>query len=99
MEDLVVVRSGQLVIRPVVQESLRRVTYREGWARVIDVGRGSVAVTVDPWINGGRPTLARRGVAVADILSRIRAGESSKAVAADYGLRQPEIMALLELAA
>lgn len=97
--DLVVVRNGQLVFRPVVQDYLRRVTYRDGWARIINVGRGGVDVIVDPWINGGQPTLARRGIAVADILSRIRAGESSKTVAADYGLRQPEITALLELAA
>jgi len=40
-----------------------------------------------------------RGIAVADILSRIRAGESSRAVAADYDLRVSEVMALLELAA
>ena len=97
--DLIVVRNGQLVFRPVVQGYLRRVTYRDGWARIINVGRGGVDVTVDPWINGGQPTLARRGIAVADVLSRIRAGESSKGVAADYGLRQSEIMALLELAA
>lgn len=97
--DLVVVRNGQLVFRPVVQDYLRRVTYRDGWARIINVGRGRVDVTVDPWTNGGHPTLARRGVAVADILSRIRAGESSKAVAADYGLRISEVTALLELAA
>jgi len=97
--DLVVVRNGQLVFRPVVQDYLRRVTYRDGWARVINVGRGKVDVTVDPWINGGHPTLARRGIAATDVLSRIRAGESSKAVAADYGLRVSEVMALLELAA
>jgi uncharacterized protein (DUF433 family) len=97
--DLVVVRNGQLVFRRVVQDYLRRVTYGEGWARVIDVGQGKVGVTVDPFINGGQPTLARRGIAVTDILSRIRAGEPSKEVAADYGLRASEITALLELAA
>lgn len=97
--DLVVVRNGQLVFRRVVQDYLRRVTYGDGWARVIDVGQGKVGVTVDPFINGGQPTLARRGIAVTDILSRVRAGESSKTVAADYGLRAVEITALLELAA
>jgi uncharacterized protein (DUF433 family) len=91
--DLVVVRNGQLVFRPVVQDYLQQVTYRDGWARIINVGRGKVDVTVDPWINGGHPTLARRGIAVADILNRIRAGESSKAVAADYGLRVSEVTA------
>lgn len=97
--DLVVVRNGQLVFRPIVQDYLRRVTYRDGWARVINIGRGKVDVTVDPWINGGHPTLARRGVAIADILSRIRAGESSKEVAADYDLSLWEVKKLLELAA
>ncbi len=97
--DLVVVRNGQLVFRSVVQDYLRQVTYQDGWARIINVGRGKVDVTVDPWINGGHPTLARRGIAVADILSRIRAGESSKSVATDYGLRVAEVTALLGLAA
>jgi uncharacterized protein (DUF433 family) len=99
VDDLVVVRNGQRVFRPIVANYLRRVTYEDGWARVINVGAGKVDVTVDPWINGGRPTLVRRGVAADDVLSRIRAGESSRAVAADYGLRVSEVTALLELAA
>jgi uncharacterized protein (DUF433 family) len=89
----------QADFRPVVQDYLHRVTYQGGWARLINVGRGKVDVTVDPWVNGGHPTLASRGVAVADVLSRIRAGEASKTVAADYGLRASEVTALLELAA
>jgi uncharacterized protein (DUF433 family) len=97
--DLVVVRNGQGVFKAVVANYLRRVTYREGWARVINVGAGKVDVTVDPLVNGGRPTLASRGIAAADVLSRIRAGETSRAVAADYGLRLAEVTALLELAA
>ncbi len=97
--DLVVVRNGQGVFKAVVADSLRRVTYKDGWARVIDVGAGKVEVTVDPWINGGRPTLPSRGIAADDVLSRIRAGETSRTVAADYGLRLAEVTALLELAA
>jgi uncharacterized protein (DUF433 family) len=97
--DLVVVRNGQGVFRAVVADYLRRVTYKDGWARIINVGAGKVNVTVDPWVNGGRPTLQSRGIAADDVLSRIRAGESSKAVAADYGLRLAEVTALLELAA
>jgi uncharacterized protein (DUF433 family) len=99
VEGLVVIRNGQQVFRPVVQGYLRRVTYDSGWARVINVGQDKVDVTVDPWINGGKPTLARRGIAVRDILSRLRAGESESTVAADYGLRVGEVTALLELAA
>jgi uncharacterized protein (DUF433 family) len=97
--DLVVVRYGQGVFKAMVADRLRRVTYKDGWARLINVGAGRVDVTVDPWVNGGRPTLPSRGVATDDVLSRIRAGETSKAVAADYGLRLAEVTALLELAA
>lgn len=97
--DIVVVSNGQLVFKAVVEKYLRRVTYEDGWARVINVGSGKVDVTVDPWVNGGRPTLLRRGVAVDDVLSRIRAGETSRAVAADYGLRISELTALRKLAA
>jgi uncharacterized protein (DUF433 family) len=99
VEGLVVIRNGQQVFRPVVKDYLRCVTYKDGWARIINVGRGKVDVTVDPWMNGGQPTVIRRGIAVADILSRVRAGESSRTVASDYGLRPAEITALLELAA
>jgi uncharacterized protein (DUF433 family) len=97
--DLVVVRNGQGVFRAIVADYLRRVTYKDGWARIINVGAGRVDVTVDPWVNGGRPTLPRRGIAADDVLSRIRAGETSRAVAADYGLHLDEVTALLELAA
>jgi uncharacterized protein (DUF433 family) len=97
--DLVVIRNGQQVFRPVVNSYLRRVTYQNGWARVINVGGDTVDVTVNPWVNGGQPTLTRRGVAVQDVLSRISAGEPPESVAADYGLRLDEITELLELAA
>ncbi len=97
--DLVVVRNGQGVFKSVVADYLRRVTYKDGWARIINVGAGKADITVDPWVNGGEPTLSSRGVTVRDVLSRIRAGETSRAVAADYGLRLREVTALLELAA
>lgn len=97
--DLVVVRNGQGVFKAVVTDYLRRVTYKDGWAHIINVGAGKLDMTVDPWVNGGRPTLPSRGIAADDVLGRIRAGETSRAVAADYGLRLAEVTALLELAA
>jgi uncharacterized protein (DUF433 family) len=97
--DLVLSRNGHIIFRPVIQAYLQRVTYEDSWARVINVGRGKVDVTVDPWTNDGQPTLARRGVAVADIVGRIRAGEPPETVADDYGLHAGELSALLELAA
>ncbi|MEU1877853.1 DUF433 domain-containing protein [Streptosporangium sp. NPDC020072] len=96
VDGLVVVRSGQQVFRPVVRDYLRRVSYQDGWMKVIRLpGYEEVDVTVDPWINGGQPTLARRGVRLADVLSRLRAGEGSRDVAEDYDLRLEEVEALL----
>jgi uncharacterized protein (DUF433 family) len=51
-------------------------------------------VIVDPWLNGGQPTVARRGVRVADIVSRLGAHESLEDVAGDYGLTVPEVEAI-----
>ncbi|GAA0394711.1 putative antitoxin VapB45 [Acrocarpospora corrugata] len=100
VDGLVVIRSGQQVFRPVVRDYLRRVTYQDGWMRIIQLpGYPDVKVTVDPWINGGQPTLASRGVRVADVLSRLQAGEDSRVVAEDYDLLLNEVEALLPQAA
>lgn len=100
IDGLVVIRSGQGVFRPVVRDYLRRVTYQDGWMRVIHLpAYERVDVTVDPWVNGGQPTLARRGIRVADVLSRLAAGEDSREVAEDYDLRLNEVNALLSRAA
>jgi uncharacterized protein (DUF433 family) len=100
VDGLVVVRSGQQVFRPVVRKYLQRVTYVDGWMKVIQLpGYERVAVTVDPWINGGQPTVARRGIRVADVLSRLRAGEDSRDVAEDYDLEVNEVEGLLPQAA
>jgi hypothetical protein len=53
--SLVVVRSGQLMFGPAAAAGLRRVTYRDGWARSLTLGYGPSAVTVDPLVNGGQP--------------------------------------------
>jgi uncharacterized protein (DUF433 family) len=87
VDGLVVVRSGQQVFRPVVRDYLSRVTYEDGWTRSIQLPQyGSVDVMVDPWLNGGQPTVALRGIRVRDILSRLNAHEPAKDVAGDYDL-------------
>lgn len=92
VEGLVVVRSGQQVFRPVVRDYLTRVTYENGWTRSIQLPQyGKVDVLVDPWLNGGQPTVAQRGIRVADIVSRLRADESARDVADDYDLTLREV--------
>jgi uncharacterized protein (DUF433 family) len=38
----------------------------------------TVDVVVDPWLNGGQPTVASRGIRVLDIMNRLRAREPAK---------------------
>jgi uncharacterized protein (DUF433 family) len=95
VDGLVVVRSGQQVFRPVVRDYLTRVTYEHGWTRRIELRQyGESHVVVDPWLNGGQPTVAGRGIRVADIMGRFVAREPVADVAEDYGLTVPEVEAI-----
>lgn len=95
IEDLVVVRRQQRVFVPVVRDYLRTVSYKEGYVEQIRLPQYQmVEVIVDPRINSGTPTVARRGIRVADIVSRLAAGESAAAVAEDYQLEPGEIIRL-----
>lgn len=95
VEGLVVVRSGQQVFRPVVRDFLTRVTYKDGWTRTIHLPQyADVDVIVDPWLNGGQPTVAKRGVRISDIVGRIRADESAQDIAYDYDLTLGEVEAI-----
>jgi uncharacterized protein (DUF433 family) len=48
-------------------------------------------IVVDPWLNGGQPTVAQRGIRVADIGSRLQADEPAGDVADDYDLTVREV--------
>jgi len=87
-----VVRSGQQVFRPVVRDYLTRVTYEGGWTRRIQLPQyGNIDVVVDPWLNGGQPTVAGRGIRVIDIVNRLNASEPATDVADDYDLTVREV--------
>jgi uncharacterized protein (DUF433 family) len=95
VDGLVVVRSGQQVFREVVRGYLSRVEFRDGWISLIHLpDYDKVDVTVDPRVNGGRPTVRRRGIPLDAILGRLRSGETASEVAADYRLTRTEISAL-----
>lgn len=100
VDGLVVVRSGQQVFRPAVRDYLTRVTYENGWTRKILLPQyESIDVMVDPWLNGGQPTVAGRGIRVTDIVSRLNAREPAGDVAGDYGLTVREIEQIRRAAA
>lgn len=94
VDQLVVVRNQQAVFRDVVRQYLRTITYRSGRVAIIGLPQYRTDVIVDPLRNFGRPTIARRGVRVADVLDRLHAGELAEDVALDYGLEISEVAAL-----
>lgn len=94
--DLVVVRNQQRVFAPIANRYLQTISYGHGYVELIRLPQYEhVDVTVAPRINSGRPTIARRGLRVADVVSRLAAGEPDEQVAADYALTPDEVRSLV----
>lgn len=99
-DRLIVVRSGQAVFNQVVGEYLRQIEFTGDYASSFGLPRfDRLKVTVDPLVNGGRPTIADKGIAVEDVLGRLRAGETTGSVAEDFDLDEGEVRSLLFQAA
>lgn len=98
---LVVIRNGNAVFNEVVDDYLQHIDFGDfGYAAALRLPQyPELGVRVDPRLNGGMPTLETRGVAVSDVLSRVRAGEEVAAVADDYRLRAEDVLNLNRLAA
>lgn len=74
---------------------LRTVSYQQGYVEQIRLPQYQmIDVIVDPRINSGTPTIARRGIRGADVVSPLAAGESTEDVARDYRLDPREIAPL-----
>lgn len=99
-DELVVVRNHQGVFNEVVAEFLKSISYRDGFAQLLRLPvYESIEVIVDPTRNSGQPTVARLGVRVEDVVSRVRAGEAMNDVAHDFGLARNELRSLVLQAA
>jgi len=99
-QELVVVRNKQGVFRDIVEHYLQTISYTDGFVDFLRLPMFErVDVVVDPYRNSGQPTIARLGVAVEDVVSRIRAGEPMDDVAYDFGLRADELSSLVLQAA
>ena|ERR1041385_98691 len=98
--ELVSVRSGQLVLAPVVRAYLSRVEYgSDGWAERLELpGYAVASVVIDPHLAGGRPVLADSHVPVEQIVQRWLAGASLAAVAGAYALPTAEVEDVLRAA-
>ncbi len=100
--------SGQLAMRKLLEEHLKRVEWDECkfpvrlYPFVSAVAPSEERlIAIDPRIAFGRPVVLRRGISTSTIAERIDAGETIKDIAADYDLGPAEIeqAALYERAA
>ena len=89
--------SGQLAMRKLFEEHLKRVEWDE-WkfpVRLYPFLRAEETrgrpIAIDPHIAFGRPVLIRAGVSTAAIVERLDAGETVDELAKDYDLRREEI--------
>lgn len=88
LRSLTVVASGQRVLRPVVEEHLRRITWDEdGWPTTLQLpGFERVAVVVDPQRSSGRPRFVHGGARIEDVVGRLIGGGRIEEIALDCGV-------------
>ena len=85
-------RNGQLALKEILREHLRRIDFEQGLAvRLFPFTRGPglgepKAVVIDPTISFGRPVISATGVPTAVIAQRFDAGDSIDDLARDYDL-------------
>jgi uncharacterized protein (DUF433 family) len=90
--------SGQLAMRKLLEEHLKRVDWDETKfpVRLYPFVSGSALIedrpiAIDPRIAFGRPVVVRKSISTAAIAERIDAGESAEDLANDYDLPPAEI--------
>ena len=90
--------SGQLAMRRIFDEHLKRVEWDE-WQFPVrlypfvssEMQSSEKPIAIDAKIAFGRPVVLRMGISTATIAERIDAGEKVGELAADYGLSEAEI--------
>lgn len=97
---LIVLRDGQYVFREVVERYLQRIEYApDEYAARLRPPQYEVAdVLIDPEINFGVPYFAMSGAPLYAVLSRLRAGEHTAEVAADFDLPEDQVVEVADRA-
>lgn len=90
-------KSGQLALRKMLEEHLKRVEW-DNWKFPVRLypyvspePSADRAIVIDPTIAFGRPVVSRTGISTGAIVGRIDAGETVRDVADDYELTVAEI--------
>lgn len=95
-------RSGQLVMRRLIEEYLKRVERDDRhlpirlypFLRQAETGSDRTVV-IDPGVSFGRPVVAGSGITTSVLVHRVDAGETIEELADDYGLTEGQIEAAL----
>lgn len=98
--DLVVLRTKQRQFSDVVKGYLKRIHYGgDGWASSVNLPTYENAdVVVDPKIAFGLPLVVRGGARVEDLVDRFQAGDSVKAIAADFSVPADQVEDVIRVA-
>lgn len=92
-QGLIEGRTGQHVLREIVEDSLRYVTWGEGGlpARLQLRHCQPSKVVTDPWHGFGQPRFEGSGARVADVAAMFKAGEDARAVAEEFGVALDDV--------
>jgi uncharacterized protein (DUF433 family) len=98
VKHLIVPRSGQYVFKDIVQHYLKQIRFEnDKYAKMIRLPQyGEANVVLDPSRGYGQAIFDASGARVADALGPLRAGETFKAVAADYGVSEKDLRTALD---
>lgn len=98
VKHLIVPRSGQYVFKDIVAHYLKQIRFdNDKYAKIIRLPQyGEADVVLDPTRGYGQPVFDASGARVADALGPLRAGETFKAVAADYGVSEKDLRTALD---
>jgi len=98
-KELVVVRHGQRVFTPVVEDWLSQVSYADGYAQVLPLpGYADAEVVVDAGRGFGQPIFSHGGARVQDALTMFDAGEPLEVVAEEFGVPETQLEEALRVA-
>lgn len=91
-------KGGQIGLAEILRHALQRVDRDEHGLPVklypythTDLNSSPTIVVIDPERAGGRPSLAKSGIAIQIVAERYKAGDSIAALVKDYGRSQEEI--------
>jgi uncharacterized protein (DUF433 family) len=94
IRSLTVVHSGQRVLRPVLEQDLRLITWDEdAWPVTLRLsGFERAAVVVDPECGFGRPRFVHGGARIEDVVDRFFGGDDIQEIADDFGVPVSECL-------